>query len=64
MDDLRFYALFNSFSTVFHPSQDDGRLIMRGCVQWNFVLVWWRRFRLERRSKESNVKFEVMLFKH
>ena len=40
MDDLRFYVLFNSISV----SQDDGRLIMKGCVQW------LRRFHLERGS--------------
>ena len=25
---------FTSFSTVFQSYQDDGRLIMKGCVQW------------------------------
>ena len=29
MDDLR----FTSFSVVFPPYQDDGRVIMKGCVQ-------------------------------
>ena len=28
---------FTSFSTVFHLYQDDGWMIMRGCVQWNPV---------------------------
>ena len=29
-----------SFSTVFQSYQDDERMIiMKGCVQWNFVLV-------------------------
>ena len=28
---------FTSFSTVFQSYQDDWRLIMKGCVQWNFV---------------------------
>ena len=28
MDDLRFYIRFQSY-------QDDGRMIMKGCVQWN-----------------------------
>ena len=28
---------FTSFSTVFQSYQDDGRLIMKGCVQWNSV---------------------------
>ena len=28
---------FTSFSTVFQLYQDDGRLIMKGCVQWNAV---------------------------
>ena len=34
MDDLD----FKSFSTVFQSyDQDDGRLIMKGCVQWSSV---------------------------
>ena len=28
---------FTSFSTVFQLNQDDGRLIMKGCVQWSSV---------------------------
>ena len=28
---------FTSFSTVFQSLQDDERLIMKGCVQWNSV---------------------------
>ena len=28
---------FTSFSTVFQLYQDDGRLIMKGCVQWSSV---------------------------
>ena len=27
---------FTSFSTVFQSYQDDGRLIMKGCVLWSF----------------------------
>ena len=30
---------FTSFSTVFQSYQDDGRLIMKGCVQWNSIMV-------------------------
>ena len=26
---------FTSVSTVFQSYQDDGRLLMKGCVQWN-----------------------------
>ena len=33
MDDLGFYVL----STVFQSYQDDGRVIVKGCVQWNPV---------------------------
>ena len=33
MDDLRFYVPF----TVFQSYQDDGRLIMNGCVQWSSI---------------------------
>ena len=28
---------FTSFSTVFQSYQDDGKLILKGCVQWNSV---------------------------
>ena len=28
---------FTAFSTVFQTYQDDERLIMKGCVQWNSV---------------------------
>ena len=28
---------FMSFSIVFESYQDDGRMIMKGCVQWNPV---------------------------
>ena len=28
---------FTSFSTVFQSYQDDGQMIMKGCVQWNPV---------------------------
>ena len=28
---------FTSFSTVLQSYQDDGRMIMKGCVQWNTV---------------------------
>ena len=31
---------FTSFSTVFQSYQDDRRLIMKGCVQWNSVYGW------------------------
>ena len=31
MDDIE----FKFFSTVFHSNQDDGWVIMKGCVQWN-----------------------------
>ena len=32
MDDLRF---FMSLPTVFLSYQDDGQMIMKGCVQWD-----------------------------
>ena len=35
-----------SFSTEFQSIQDDGRLIMKGCVQWNTTYSW-KDFRLE-----------------
>ena len=33
MDDV----IFTSFSTVFQSYQDNGRVKMEGCVQWNPV---------------------------
>ena len=35
MDDL----IFTSFSTVFQSYQDDVRMIIKGCVQWNPFMV-------------------------
>ena len=42
---------FMSFSTVFQSYQDDGRLIMKDCVQWNSVYqsywtdtISWQKF--------------------
>ena len=41
---------FTSFqSTVFQSYQDDGRVIMKGCVQWNPVYDW-KDLRLRRGS--------------
>ena len=40
---------FTSFSTVFQSYQDDGGMIMKGCVQWNSV-YGRKDFRLERGS--------------
>ena len=31
---------FTSISTVFQSYQDDGLVIMKGCVQWNCVYGW------------------------
>ena len=31
---------FTSFSTVFQSYQDDGRMIMKRCVQWSSVYIW------------------------
>ena len=31
---------FTSFSSVFQSYQDDGQMIMKGCVQWNPVYGW------------------------
>ena len=30
-------AIFTSFSTVVQSYQNDGRLIMKGCVQWSSI---------------------------
>ena len=40
---------FTSFSTVFQLYQDNDRMIMTGCVQWNLV-YGWKDSRLERGS--------------
>ena len=37
MDGWMYDLRFMSFSKVFQSYQDDGRLIMKGCVQWNSV---------------------------
>ena len=37
MDDLGCYWDFTSFSTVFQSYQDNGWMIMKGCVQWNLI---------------------------
>ena len=34
---------FTSFSTVLQSYQDDGRMIMKGCVQWNPVYCCLQR---------------------
>ena len=31
---------FVSFSTVFQSYQDNGQVIMKGCVQWHLVCGW------------------------
>ena len=31
---------FTSFSTVFQSVWEDGRVIMKGCVQWNPIYGW------------------------
>ena len=31
---------FMSFSTVFQSYQDNGQMIMKGCVQWNSIYGW------------------------
>ena len=31
---------FTSFSTIFQSYEDDRRLIIEGCVQWNTVYDW------------------------
>ena len=38
--DGRMICDFTSFSTVFQSYQDDGRLIMKGCVQWSPIYCW------------------------
>ena len=38
MDDMQ--SIFTSFSTVFQSYQDNGRLIMKGCAQWNSIYGW------------------------
>ena len=40
---------FTSYSTVFQSYQDDGKVIIKVCVQWNPVYAW-KDFRLQRGS--------------
>ena len=35
---------FTSSSNVFQSYQDDGRMMMKGCVQWNPVYGWEDRY--------------------
>ena len=37
LDDGWIICDFTSFLIVFQSYKDDGRLIVKGCVQWNFV---------------------------
>ena len=37
MDGWMDNAIFTFFSSVFQSYQDDGRLILKDCVQWNSV---------------------------
>ena len=41
---------FASFSTVFQPYQDDGRMIVKGCMQWN-------PFTVEKVSPRAGLEF-------
>ena len=41
---------FTSLSSVFHSYQDDERLIMKGCVQWNL-------FTVEKNSPRAGLEF-------
>ena len=45
-DDGWMTCAFMSYSTVFLSYQDDGRVIMKGCVQQN-LLNGWRDFHLK-----------------
>ena len=31
--------IFASFSRAFQSYQDDGQMIMKGCVQWNLFMI-------------------------
>ena len=43
---------FTSFSTVFLLYQDDGRVIIKGCVE---LRLWLRRFSLVRGSNSETL---------
>ena len=44
---------FTPFSTVFQSYQDNGWVIIKGCVPWNLV-YGWEIFRLKRDSNPGN----------
>ena len=43
---------FMSFSTVFQSNQDDGGMIMKGCVQWTL-------FTVEKNSPRAGLKLKI-----
>ena len=45
---------FTSFSIVFQLYQDEDRMIMEGCVQWN-PFYGWKNSRLNRGSTEETI---------
>ena len=51
MDELMdgFFFIFTSFSTVVQSYQDEGRVIIKGCVEW-LVVHGWKYFRFHQES--------------
>ena len=44
---------------IFHPLQDDGRILIKDCVQWNHVYVYsWKDVRLRQVSNPRPVPLD------
>ena len=49
---------FTPLSTVFQSYQDDGRMKMKGCVQWNPV-YGWKDFCLKQGLNQGTIDVEA-----
>ena len=54
---------FTSFSTAFQSYQDDERLIMKGCVQWNSVYWTGMDFASSTKAAENKTRWKGIVVK-